>query len=123
MGERVMYEYKATILEVVDGDSVKTDLDLGCGVRIRMAIRLDGIDAPEVVGESRATGLAARDHLVSLISNKTVFVATRKDKAEKYGRLLGTFFLTVEDKIAGRSVNQAMVEAGHARPYEGGGKR
>ena len=43
-----MYEYKATIIKVVDGDTVDVDIDLGFDVWLRnQRIRLFGIDCPE----------------------------------------------------------------------------
>ena len=43
-----MYEYKAIIKRVVDGDTVDVDIDLGFGVIFaNQRIRLYGIDTPE----------------------------------------------------------------------------
>ena len=43
-----MYEYKAKILRVVDGDTVDVDIDLGFGVWLhRERVRMMGIDTPE----------------------------------------------------------------------------
>ena len=43
-----MYEYKCTVVNVVDGDTVDVDIDLGFGVWMRkQRIRMYGIDAPE----------------------------------------------------------------------------
>ena len=42
-----MYEYKATIKYIVDGDTVDVDIDLGFDVWLRrQRIRLHGIDTP-----------------------------------------------------------------------------
>jgi hypothetical protein len=43
-----MYEYRATLLKIVDGDTVDVDIDLGFGVVLsNQRIRLYGIDTPE----------------------------------------------------------------------------
>ena len=43
-----MYEYRASILRVVDGDTVDVDIDLGFGVWLRNErVRIMGIDTPE----------------------------------------------------------------------------
>lgn len=43
-----MYEYKAVISRVVDGDTVDVDIDLGFNVWLKkQRIRLYGIDTPE----------------------------------------------------------------------------
>ena len=43
-----MYEYKAIVVKVVDGDTVDVDIDLGFNVWLKkQRIRLYGIDTPE----------------------------------------------------------------------------
>jgi len=43
-----MYEYRCKITKVVDGDTVKCDIDLGFGIwQHNETVRLMGIDTPE----------------------------------------------------------------------------
>ena len=42
-----MYEYKAKLVKVVDGDTVDAMIDCGFSVYRKERIRLLGIDAPE----------------------------------------------------------------------------
>ena len=43
-----MYEYRAKILKVIDGDTVDVDIDLGFGVVLTdERVRMMGIDTPE----------------------------------------------------------------------------
>ena len=43
-----MFEYKCKVTNVVDGDTVDVDIDLGFGVWMRnQRIRMYGIDTPE----------------------------------------------------------------------------
>ena len=43
-----MYEYRANLVKVVDGDTVDVDIDLGFGVWLRdERVRIMGIDTPE----------------------------------------------------------------------------
>ena len=42
-----MYEYKATVHRVVDGDTVDFIVDLGFSVYIKVRGRLAGVDTPE----------------------------------------------------------------------------
>lgn len=105
-----MYEYRATIVRVIDGDTVVADIDLGLRVWARgQMIRLAGINAPEMTGESKEDGEHAKEFLELVILNKTLVVRTQKDQTEKYGRWLGTIVLPEGD-----TVNQLMIEAGHA---------
>ena len=43
-----MYEYRCTVVKIVDGDTVDVDIDLGFGVWMKkQRIRMYGIDTPE----------------------------------------------------------------------------
>lgn len=105
-----MFEYRAVVTKVYDGDTITCDVDLGFGVSLRgQTFRLAGIDAPEVKGLSRLRGLESRDYLRELILDKEVILRTRKDSKGKYGRWIATV-LTLD----GVTVNQKIVEDGHA---------
>ena len=114
--ESFLYHYRALIISVYDGDTVRADIDLGCKVWIRNEpLRLLGIDAPEIRGEERPRGLVSRDFLRELILGKEVFIRTLKDRKGKYGRYLAEIYLEGED----RSVNQIMIDSGMAEDYGG----
>jgi micrococcal nuclease len=109
-----VYEYTATIIKVVDGDTVHLDVDLGFDIKRKDSFRLMGINAPEM---KTPEGIVSRNHLCELLNwpaNSAVVVTTHKDQREKYGRYLATLF------IDGKNINDAMVEAGEAVPYSGG---
>lgn len=104
-----MYEYKAIVRSVYDGDSCRVDLDLGFGVHIyNEQIRLSGINAPEVRGGERPAGILSRDWLRDKILGKEVTIKTIKDKKGKYGRYLGTIYLD------GENINKVIVKEGMA---------
>ena len=43
-----MYEYRVTIIKVIDGDTVDVDIDLGFGISLNNErVRIMGIDTPE----------------------------------------------------------------------------
>ena len=43
-----MYEYKCTVVKIIDGDTVDVDIDLGFDVWLKkQRIRLYGVDTPE----------------------------------------------------------------------------
>lgn len=105
-----MYEYRASVTRVVDGDTVYLDVDLGFEVRFSIKTRLHGINSPEM---NTAAGKAARAHLVSLLPDGCeVLVRTFKDRQGKYGRYLVQIFTA--DAV---SVNQRMLADGHAVEY------
>ena len=78
---RVMYEYKATVIKVYDGDTITVDFDLGFGIVLKkQTIRLFGINTPEVRGAEKADGIISRDALRQRILGKQVIIKTSKDK-------------------------------------------
>ena len=88
-----MYEYNCKIVRVIDGDSILIDIDLGFSHWIHNeSIRLYGVDTPEC---------RTRD---------------AKEKG-KFGRYLGTIYLTEET-----SINAALVKERLAVPYFGQSK-
>ena len=92
--EAIMYEYRAVVVSVYDGDTIKVDIDLGFGIwKKNETIRLWGIDAPEIRGEEREAGLKARDSLRRLILGEDVIIQTEKDEKGKYGRYIGRVIL------------------------------
>ena len=105
-------------MRVIDGDTIDVDVDLGFYVWIRkQRIRLLGIDAPEVTGETRPEGLAVTEHLKSLIEGESIILRTVKgadggDRDDSFGRWLGTIYHGDLD------VNAEMIHSGHAVPYE-----
>ena len=66
-----MYEYRAYVKNVYDGDSITVDIDLGFGVLLQsQKIRLLKINTPEIRGSERASGIISRDALRGKISEK-----------------------------------------------------
>jgi micrococcal nuclease len=121
----VLYTYRATVLQVVDGDTVDLSVSLGFDVSHRARFRLTGIDAPESYGPNASdAGRAAKQQLADTLRvGSTVVVKTTKDRREKYGRFLAEVFLVTADGSPMEiSVNQMMVDAGHATPYAGGSR-
>ncbi len=114
----VMYEYRATVASIYDADTVRLNVDLGFGIwTVKRAFRLAGIDAPEL---GTPEGLAARDWLRALLPIGAQLIAiTQRDAGDKYGRMLATLCLPT-DPIW--SVNEQLIEAGHARAYDGGAR-
>ena len=120
-----MYEYKVTVLRVVDGDTVDVDIDLGFGIVLsNERVRIMGIDTPESRTSDKLEkkfGLASKARLKSLLG-KTAVLKTQinkngEDMKGKFGRILGDFVAP-----DGRMVTDILVEEGHAVAYFGGSK-
>jgi micrococcal nuclease len=122
-----MYEYKALINRIVDGDTVDVDIDLGFGVWLHdERVRIMGIDTPESRTRDlveKAFGLASKERLKELIpegSTQTLKTEVDKDGEDakgKFGRILGDFL-----SEGGRRVTEILIDEGHAVDYYGGSK-
>jgi micrococcal nuclease len=109
-----LYRYRAVIRSVYDGDTCTVDIDLGLGIWVHgEKLRLVRIDAPEVRGETRPAGLAARDFLRERIDGQEVIVQTVKDSKGKYGRYLAEIYRRAADG-EWVNVNDELVSHGHA---------
>ena len=109
-----MYQYKAKLDRVVDGDTVYAHIDLGFHIWKRVNIRLYGIDAFESRTrdlEEKEKGLAAKERLIELLqANGNEFELTSHG-LDKYGRSLGTIL------IGSMNVNETLITEGHAEKY------
>jgi len=117
-----MHEYKATMLRIVDGDTVDVDIDLGFGVWLRkQRIRLYGMDTPESRTrdlEEKHYGNLSKNFIKDRLPVGTVFkIRTEKDSKGKFGRILG-ILLDSNDV----SINDTMIAQGYAVPYHGQSK-
>lgn len=105
-----MYEYRATVVANVDGDTIHCEIDLGVDVRTYQTLRFAGINAPEV---STAEGKQVAAWVASVIPPGTVFtLRTAKDRREKYGRYLAWLLLA-----DGSCLNRTLVDSGRAVAY------
>jgi micrococcal nuclease len=116
-----MYEYRIKkVTNVVDGDTIDVEIDLGFSVSYSQRLRLAGIDTPESRTTDKAEkvlGLEAKEYLKNKVKDaKDVIVKTEKpDSSEKYGRILGWVYVDG----SGKSVNEQMIEDGYAWGYLG----
>lgn len=120
-----MYEYRAKLIKVVDGDTVDVDIDLGFGVWLKdERVRIMGIDTPESRTRDKVEkvfGLASKNRLKELLSKdvilKTFAAKDGEDMKGKFGRILGDFILE-DDSM----VTDILIKEGHAVKYHGQNK-
>ena len=114
-----MYEYKAKLKKIIDGDTVDCYIDMGFNVHKKVRVRLNGIDCPESrtrdLTEKRY-GLGAKHRLTELIAANDDEFIVKSHGVGKYGRCLGELFFPLG------SINDLLVEEGHAIKYTGGSK-
>ena len=122
-----MYEYKCRIDRVIDGDTVDVDIDLGFGVWLRKErVRMYGIDTPESRTrdlEEKKYGLLAKEQIRFFLPEGSMqTLVTVRDKAGKFGRILGKFKIFDSKNDCETTINDWMIQEHHAAPYFGQSK-
>ena len=117
-----MYEYKATIIKVVDGDTVDALIDLGFDMHTKKRIRLYGINAPESRTrnkEEKVKGLAAKDRLKEILKENQNIITLKSHGVGKFGRCLGELFVLGNERFSyePQCVNKMLISEGHAVRY------
>ncbi len=119
-----MYQYKATVVRVVDGDTLWVDVDLGFYLRQVMNLRLKGLDTPEIRGLERPQGLQVKQFVEQTLAGCPA-VVIHTYKLGKYGRYIADlWYLPGNDDpqeivANGLCLNQVLLDRGMARPSEG----
>lgn len=109
-----MYQYNATIVRVIDGDTCEINIDLGMKIFYRNSCRLAGINAPELNSPDEATrqaAIASKEFLVSTLPPGIKAVIDSKS-LDKYGRPIVVIWLGVVN------VNDLMISTGNAVVYK-----
>ena len=124
MGKQVKkHGYSCKLLRVVDGDTADAMIDLGFNVWVKNRIRFMGVDAWESRTrnkEEKVKGLAAKAYVKDLLENSDEGkFSIISHGTGKYGRVLGELFVKGHEQ----SVNDLLIENGHAYEYEGGKKK
>mgnify|MGYP003135674401 FL=1 len=120
-----MYTYKISPLKVVDGDTIDAEIDLGFDIKIKKRVRFMGINAPESRTkdlEEKAKGLAAKDRVKQLLEG-CKNITLKSHGVGKFGRCLGELHLDIVDgqeKLTLVSLNELLINEGHATKYDGG---
>ena len=137
------YFYFAKLVKVVDGDTIDALIDVGFDIWVKKRIRYMGIDTWESRTrnkEEKVKGLAAKARNKELLE-QGVF-KLKSFGTGKYGRVLGEIFVSpdfvgehIQECISNPenridlsydgwvSVNDILMEEGHAYEYDGGKKK
>ena len=115
--------YNASVVRIVDGDTIRLDIDLGFDIVLRnQSVRLYKVDTPECRTrdlKEKAAGLLAKEVVQNLIAiGERVFIRTKLDTKGKFGRLLGTIITT--DNI---NINEHLIDNNYAVEYYGQSKK
>ena len=123
MGKKLdVREYQCELIRVLDGDTIDCYIDLGFDLKIKKRIRYMGIDTWESRTrdkEEKVKGLAAKARNKELLEAGTFKIISHG--TGKFGRVLGEVFVETENGL--ESVNQILINEGHAYEYDGGKKK
>jgi micrococcal nuclease len=110
------YVYRATVTNVVDGDTIDVLIDVGFGIYVTKRLRFLLIDTWETRGTEREQGLAAKERLIELVDTaERVYIQTIMDAEGKYGRVLAWVWTETQDVLL--SVNEVLLDEGHGTVY------
>ena len=112
-----MYEYKALITNVVDGDTYDFQIDLGFGITYNDRLRLYGVDTPEVRGVERPQGLAVTEQVKKLIEGKEVLLKSKKWKG-KYGRFVAQVMFYTDTEFDPLDLGNYLLNKGMAKKVD-----
>lgn len=107
------YVRKAVVVNVVDGDTVDCEIDLGFYTKVVHRIRLLRINCPEKFGETKEQGLIAKEFTINELLGKEVQLLTQK--TDSFKRWLGEIFYEKDGEI--RNISDELLRSGNAVEY------
>ena len=124
-----MYEYKAIVDRVVDGDTIDVTIDLGFKTWKKVRVRMEGINTPESRTrdlEEKKKGLAAKARLQEILGYNSNKCVLKVSGVGKFGRAIASVYVDTLSPASDKSsmteinVNKQLIEEGHAVAYDGG---
>jgi micrococcal nuclease len=112
-----VFEYKATIVRVVDADTMDVIIDLGFDISTNQRVRLLGINAAEKNTDAGKQAISYVRNVCPL--GAVVVLRSEKDKREKFGRYLAKVYFPESNEC----LNDILIEKGFAVEYWGIGKK
>ena len=114
-----MYHYDATLVRVIDGDTIEVVVDLGFHVAVRQTVRLAGINCAERYSDAgRAATKAVEDWFAHEGSRCVIKTRKAEGDTEKYGRYLAEVV-----SRHGADLVADLIAGGHAVRWSGRGTR
>ena len=96
-----MFQYKAVITDIIDGDTFDMDIDLGFHIHIHERVRLLGIDTPEKFGLEKELGLIVKQYAIDNFLGKECIIRSEKPdiaaSTDSFGRWLVECHIDGED--------------------------
>lgn len=113
-----LYNYRAKVLRVIDGDTIEVDVDLGFYTWRKVVLRLADIDAPETRTKDlveKAQGYESTNVLKEKIleNNPDKIIYINSKGVDSFGRSIATVFTD-----SGNNLNLFLLESGYAKKWE-----
>jgi micrococcal nuclease len=111
------YLYKALITNVVDGDTVDAEVDVGFKIKMLLRLRLNRINTWELTSsnaEDKQRALLGKSYVVNTVLNKLVVIQTFK--ADAFGRYLAEVYY--DSNGSSTNLNDELLKNGLAKLYE-----
>lgn len=78
---REIWEFDAKLVRAIDGDTYVFSMDVGFDIHPHEAVRIIGINAPEVTGDTEVEGNLAKDYAQDFLANaEHILVKTIKNR-------------------------------------------
>lgn len=110
--------FAALVLSVTDGDTFRARIPVWDNIDVVTAVRIRGIDTPEIKGKcpaEKAAALEAKARLAVLLNGKVQLLRVEPDKYS--GRV------DADVTVNGKPVAAILIAEGLARPYTGGARQ
>lgn len=109
--------YRATLVRVIDGDTIDVRVDLRHGLLRDVRVRIAGVAAPEVRGVESEWGIRAETELMyHLAAHNPEGKLTLIDWGDADEDAFGRWLCTV--KVGDLDVGAELIRQGYAVPYE-----
>lgn len=111
--------YRATVVRVIDGDSVVLDVHIWPGLTQQINLRLAGINTPELRAKNACEKKEAervKAFVEGALQPGLVVAITDVELGKFAGRALGRIH------VHGHDLGQHMIHRGYAREYDGGAR-
>lgn len=110
--------FAALVISITDGDTFKARIPVWDGIEVVTAVRVRGIDTPEIKGKcpaEKAAALEAKARLAVLLNGQVQLLHVEPDKYA--GRV------DADVIVDGKPVAAILIAEGLARPYTGGARQ
>ncbi len=120
-----LYTYKLTTVSVIDGDTIRADIDLGYGTFLkRRVIRLHGINAPESTKTIKGApnlklseGIKSKEFVNSILQESDLILFKSLEKEDSFGRCLGIIYFKSRGENTIINLNELLITRGYSEKY------